>query len=145
MAYEILTMYPSYSDHTEKGTYGHGFYHSLDIGKFPTESLEYFFKRLAQQERMREFLKIVVNEIFKRFTSEPKLIEELKRTGSEYISFNFKNPYGNRKLDAIFNIHIDGQDRVWVDDCRVKTSKGTTVGRFRQNVAADNVCITYLS
>ena len=144
MAIEYL-VYPSFMDLTNKGTCGHGFYHALDLHELKIEEVDYFFKHLAQQEKMREILEKFVNRIFETFTKEQKLIDELKRTGSEYVSFSFKNPFGNRKLDFIFNIHIDEQNRVWIDDCRVKTLKGITIGRFRQNGTGKTEYVPYLA
>lgn len=147
MAIEYL-VYPSFTDLTNKGTYGHGFYHALDLQGFEIEEVDYFFKHLSKQEKMREILEKFVNTILERAQNEPKLIAELKRTQSQCVSFSFKNPFGNRKLDIIFDIRIektsDG-DRIWVDDCRVKTLKGITVGRFRRNIGANNVYVSHLS
>ena len=136
---------PCFSDHTEKGTYGQGNYPSLQLEGLDDEKMEYIFKHLAVKVKMQQCLEDFINVLFKRMINEKGLVRELIRTGSEYCAFYYTNPFGKRKIYICFNIHIDEQDRVWIDDCRVKTLNGDTVARFKQNMAADNKYVEYLS
>lgn len=136
---------PCYNDFTEQGTYGSNNYEPLQVEGLDDEEMEYIFKHLAAMEKSHKYLEIFVNAIFQRVLNEKGLLEELKRTGSEYLGFYFKNPFGNRKLYIACNIRLDDEMRLWIDDCRVKTLKGAMVARFKQNVAGDAEYVSYLA